>query len=351
MNDEEPAFENDHRLTRNELYLLVGVIAAILVIGAVLYWAGYNESFYSEEAWVRDVFEVLTGLGTDKLYLMVFCLVFLVYDMRFGKRLAWVFFLTLFAGDLLKQFFHDPRPPANELRDSPVGGYGFPSGHATTSVAFYSYLMLSHRDAGRWSRPLAVVCLFAMVTVPISRMVIGAHDLQDVAGACVIALSIVTFYMLAQPRLSEFMAPMSLGRRMGVQVASVLLLWYIGIIVLVLRHPDELVASLEEMGQATGLLLGCAVAFPLEEAYVDYRPDRLTWRSRVLAAVIGTVLAIGLYVGMSGLGEMLLPSYAADMVSHFVLILMLALLAPYVLKRLLPEAGGEGPPPSEDEGP
>jgi membrane-associated phospholipid phosphatase len=348
MIDEEPAFDNDHRLTRNELYLIIGVIVAILMVGAVLYWAGYNESFYSEEAWVRDIFEALTELGNDKLYLTVFCLVFLTYDMRFGKRLAWVFFLTLFTGDFLKQFFQDPRPPANELRDSPVSGYGFPSGHATTSVAFYGYFMLSHRNAGWLSRPLTAICLFAIVTVPISRMVIGAHDLQDVVGAYVITLTILIVYMLLRPRVSEFMAPLSLRSRIGIQVVAVLLLWYIGTIILILRHPGEVTAAMEELGQASGLLLGCAVAFPLEDAYVKYRPDRLTWRNRVLAAVIGTILAIGLYVGMSGLGEMLLPSYAADMVSHFVLILMLALLAPYVLKRLLPEAEGHRPPPSEE---
>ncbi len=342
MDDMTPAFKNRHELTGNELVALVVANALILLVGGILCLAGYNDRFYAGNDFLRGIFEFLTEFGNDKIYLVSFCLIYIAYDKDFGQRFYIVFFLILFVTDFLKMFFHDPRPPANLLRDSPNDGYGFPSGHATTAIAFYGYIMLSHLDAKRVKKPLMSFCLFAMIVVPVSRIVIGAHDLNDVVGACVISLTILTVYMVVRPRATEFVADWPMERRIAAGVTGTLLLFGFATLVLTLRYPDELLESLDELGPATGLLLGCAVVFPLEDAHVRYRPGKLNGMNRLQAAGIGLVMGVAVFAVMDGVCEALLPFYLEGFVAYFFFILAVGFIIPYALRRWIQDSQESG---------
>ncbi len=330
---------NDHQLSLKQQVAMVVVITMIIVVGILLYAVGYNESFYSENEQIRSVFEALTNLGTDALYLALISLIYLSYDKRFGRRLCYVFFFMVYVTDFLKEFFQDPRPPANLERDDPYTSYGFPSGHTTTAITFYGYIMLSHLGDRRLRLPLIVLCGFAIVVVPISRLVIGVHDLQDVVGGAVIALSILLAYMVFLPRAAPVVKAWSMEKQIGVGVTVALLLWVIGGLILTARHSGELMAALEETAMGAGLLLGCAIAFPLEEAYVDYRPDTMSRKDRMIAAIIGLPITIAVYAVLAIVSDDILPGYAADMLTYSVLILVLGLLVPMILKRFVVDRG------------
>ncbi|MCK4298651.1 MAG: hypothetical protein KAX80_03915, partial [Planctomycetes bacterium] len=122
------ALRNDHKLTVRQQVAMIVVITTIIIVGVVLFAAGYNESFHSENEQVRSVFEALTNLGSDVLFLVILSLIYLSYDKGFGRRLCYVFFFMVFVTDFLKEFFQDPRPPANLESDEPYTSYGFPSG-------------------------------------------------------------------------------------------------------------------------------------------------------------------------------------------------------------------------------
>ncbi len=338
--------KNHHQLTSKELYVIIGVIGVILVAGVALYVAGYNESFYSGNPRVQSVFEAITELGTDVVYLVVLSLIYLSYDKGFGRRLCYLFFFIVFVTDFLKEFYHDPRPPANLEREDPYTSYGLPSGHTTTSITFYGYIMLSHLGEARVRLPLVLFCGFAMVAVPISRMVIGVHDLQDVVGGAVIALCILVAYMTLLPRVSPVVKAWPLDKQLGIGVPVALLLWLMGSMVLALRHGGGIVVALEETAMGAGLLLGCAIAFPLEEAYVDYTPELMGMKERVVASVIGIPITLLVYVGMAEVSDILLPEHAADMLTYSVLMVVLTLLVPFVLKRYVVGGG----PASEGNG-
>jgi undecaprenyl-diphosphatase len=335
--------KSDHHLSRPELFALIAVIIVILVLGVVLYIAGHNESLVADSPSLRGLFEALTQLGNDAVYLVILCLVYLAYNKSFGRRLCYVFFMAVYATDVLKEFFHDPRPPANLLRDDPSTGYGFPSGHSTTSVAFYGYPMLSHLGEVKVRNVLIVLSMFAIITVPISRLVIGAHDLQDVVGGVVISLCILTAFMVLQPWVSRTLATWSLEKRIGVGAVGALLLWGIGGLVLAMRHPNDVGNAFEEVGRGGGLLLGCAVAFPLEEAYFDYRPELLSLKNRIMAAVVGLPITIGFYAVLKLVSEPVLPSYVGDLVTYTVLMIVLAFMIPFVLSRMLIDRGRRPP--------
>lgn len=334
--------KNHHQLTSRELIVIIGVILVTLVAGVVLYAAGYNESFYSGDPRVRSVFQVITEIGADVVYLVVLSLIYLSYDKGFGRRLCYLFFFVVLVTDFFKEFFQDPRPPTNLEREDPYTSYGLPSGHTTTSITFYGYIMMSHLGEARVRLPLVLLCGFAIVAVPISRMVIGVHDLQDVVAGAVIALSILVAYMVLQPRVSPVVKGWPLAKQLGIGVPAALLMWLVGSMVLALRHGGGVVVALEETAMGAGLLLGCAIAFPLEEAYVDYRPEMMGLRERVAAAVIGIPITLLAYVGMAEVSDLILPAHAADILTYSVLIVVLTLLVPLLLKSYV-VGGGQAP--------
>jgi hypothetical protein len=171
--------------------------------------------------------------------------------------------------------------------------------------------------------------------VPISRMVIGVHDLQDVVGGAVIALIVLVAFMVLLPRISQVVMSWPLGKQLGIGVPAAFLIWLMGGMVLALRHPGDIIIALEELSMGAGLLLGCAIAFPLEEALVDYRPELMAARHRVVAGIIGLPSTIIVYLGMSVVSDIVLPEHAADVLTYSVLMVVLTFMIPMLLKRSL----------------
>lgn len=335
----------DPPLARREVAVLGAVTATVILAGVVLYAAGYNEAFVSGNDGVRAVFEALTELGNEKLYLVVLTLIYLSYDKRMGRRMCLVFFLIVYVTDVLKHLVQDPRPPSNAERDEPVSGYGFPSGHTTTSVTFYGYILLSQEGRSRYRHPLTVVCLFAMVAVPVSRLVIGAHDVQDVAGGAVVALTVLVAYIVLLPRAAPVLKAWTVERQMAFGMAASLLLWLGAAVLMSVHQSVDAVLALEGTAMGPGLLMGCAIAFPLEEARVGYRPDLMARRQRLVAAAVGIPSVALSYMAMAEITNSVLPEHLAKFLTYALLMLVMAFLVPYVLMRFLPARG-----PIEDGG-
>jgi len=91
----------------------------------------------------------------------------------------------MLVNDLVKHLFHRARPQF----DDPIlllGTFSFPSGHVAGSTLFYGFLvaLVMNRISPQGSRVGIVVVAIGMIAlVAISRMMLGAHYLSDVAGA------------------------------------------------------------------------------------------------------------------------------------------------------------------------
>ncbi len=83
--------------------------------------------------------------------------------------------------DLIKPLVARPRPPVEHLQA--VGGYSFPSGHATQAAGFWVALLLAVRPLV--SRRallglLACACALIVLAVCASRVILGVHYPSDV---------------------------------------------------------------------------------------------------------------------------------------------------------------------------
>jgi len=82
---------------------------------------------------------------------------------------------------IVKQLTHRARPPAH-LAVAHYGGYAFPSGHATLSVAVWGAVALTIGANATWPRRTGLVAAAAVIaiTIGVTRLYLGAHWLTDV---------------------------------------------------------------------------------------------------------------------------------------------------------------------------
>ena len=94
---------------------------------------------------------------------------------------------------VIKQLFGRARPTAELVRVvRQFNNESFPSGHVvfyTVLFGFIAYLMYRHWTMPKYIRiPLAAFSIFLIVTVPFSRMYLGAHWFTDVTAGFALGL-------------------------------------------------------------------------------------------------------------------------------------------------------------------
>lgn len=130
---------------------LAGVMAVAVVIAALFYW---------RRAWLLLASALLVGPGAQGL------------------------------DTLLKQVFRRPRPHLFYAGPQVAGDWSFPSGHATVSTAFCTWILLAVWPyLSRPGRVVVPVLLAALaLAVGWSRLALDRHYLSDVGGGFFLGL-------------------------------------------------------------------------------------------------------------------------------------------------------------------
>ncbi|WP_314547869.1 phosphatase PAP2 family protein [uncultured Gemella sp.] len=132
--------------------------------------------------------KIISLVFNDKLLLLLMILLsaFLVW-IKEVKKAVFIFFTAGLGGfflALLKYSIQRVRP-LPEIHD----GFSFPSGHSTFVALFFLALIFVINK----KELLTVFATFAIIAVPISRMVLGAHFLSDVTAGLLLGSIIVDF--------------------------------------------------------------------------------------------------------------------------------------------------------------
>ena len=230
------------------------------------------------------VMEVISWFGYTRTAIALGVLVAFAFHLRAGMALLLLLGLNSLAIDLAKTAAAMPRPfvvdpavrilgwPAPESTaraGEPVGaadsesGFGFPSGHVSTTVTFVAGLAGVAGVAGRrWVRVTGLVWLSLMA---LSRLYLGRHFIGDVLGGLALGAVIVGLGMtvLRLPVLAQSTAPREVERAalLNALVAAALL-------------GMALLAGRPDVGD-TGRLAGMAMAvLLLARADMVHLPSR-----------------------------------------------------------------------------
>lgn len=219
------------------------------------------------DKWV-DYWRIATNLGDEPAYIALTILLFYLVDPYLGVNVLIALSTGAWLDVFMKNLFKLPRPP-RELRLAPAEGYGFPSGHATTSTTFWTSLSLETRR-----REVYLLGAVTVAIVCLSRIILNVHYPVDVAGGVVLGLfsSFSVYYATRKITLKPWLASLALA------------LYGVAVSVLTFVQGD---LNFVRLG---GLLVGLAV-YPLIREKINLRKESLL--TKTFLALVALVLAFG----------------------------------------------------------
>jgi len=315
-----------HKFTYSEYLVILSILVILATVGLSLLWLGKNEAFFVPNETIYEIFKLITFLGDEMAFVILFSFIYFAFDKRFSRRLMIPFLVSAHINTALKLFFKDPRPPSNGYFGDPATGYGLPSGHTQSSVAFYGFAFHQFKDYEKKGRiAVRIISFLLLVLVPVSRLILGVHDLQDVLFGYLFGYGILLIYFMLEPWLLSLKTKLPVIVKILVGIIGSMGVW----VASVFLFPEDAY----EFGLTCGVLLGFSIAFPLEEKYVRYDPKKMATWQRIVYGLIGVIITVGLYLGLDFLFD-LIPlielDYIFRLVKYFVLSIIVALVVPFI---------------------
>ena len=168
--------------------------------------------------WLKAPMLLFSALGSEPFFLLLLPLIYWNIDRRIGARLGVLLIGSVVINDVIKVAFALPRPfwsrGIHQLAPQPETTFGFPSGHAQSTAAIWTFLALQTRRPRLWV-PLALALL---ICVALSRLFLGAHYPLDLVGGALIGYAGLWVFLRAEKSLER-----ALGRSMALQFGALIL--------------------------------------------------------------------------------------------------------------------------------
>ncbi|NHJ13066.1 MAG: phosphatase PAP2 family protein [Candidatus Thorarchaeota archaeon] len=239
--------------------------------------------------WADLFFRLVTEMGSEIFYVSLILIGYWVYRKKAAVVAALLVVVAYVANYWVKYVIANPRPPTSVwVEGVEATNYSTPSGHAQVSATLYGWLNL--RVKTWWMTILSIV---VVLLIGISRVYIGVHYLGDVLlGWAIGIVTVILFYYLEGP----FRKATEKVRHEYLYFILFLIGFTMLIISILCPQPPG-----DNFGSYAGLLMGLAIALPLEQRFVGFEIDTSTvpkWRL-VLRVVLGLVLVLGVMLGLS----------------------------------------------------
>ncbi|MFX1357346.1 MAG: phosphatase PAP2 family protein [Promethearchaeota archaeon] len=303
-----------------KILILAGIT---FVIGLIFYLVEFvltepfNALLYDNTTAVT-IFTFISELGDTLVYILLIVVVWYVYDKRVGKNLAFTLFGSYLVNSVLKDVFQDPRPPTNTTAE----GYGLPSGHSQQAVATWGYL--SYKAYLKKNKILFWIFTILVYIIAISRVIIGVHDVQDVWIGLTIGFLWLVLFIVLEPKVSAKISSLSV-------VIKIILSIVVPIVLFIILSYLVFPSSVIDYGMINGAMMGLSLGYVFETKKIKYEPIDLNYKQRILNVVIGIVIALVLYLGLS----LLFPeSQIMDFVQYAILSFILVGLVPWIFVKI-----------------
>ncbi len=274
---------------------------------------------------------LITRFGEETAFLVAALIVFWCVDKKKGYYIMTVGFLGTMLNQFLKLFCAVPRPWIRDPNLSIVEsareaatGYSFPSGHTQSAVGTFGALTVITKT--KWLR-----WIFAAIAVlvPISRMYLGVHTLEDVTVASFMALALIAgFTPMFQ---SENPRGMDLTLRMMLVLSLVQIGFVKYSISRELGDPENLASALKNAYTMVGCLTGVSIIYDLERKYVNFDTKAIWW-AQILKVILGLALVLLIKEGLRSPLEAILPVYPARAVRYFLIVVAAGFLWPMTFR-------------------
>ena len=211
LKDEEKA----HHLLITLFVLFIAFTAVVYFLPTSIIDIEFTEEVQEQSGPVLDtLMKAISWFGNTPVALTtVFATALLFYLFRFRNEALFV--VSTLAASLITfgiKFVIDRPRPTKDLVDivQVAKHQSFPSGHTAHYVVFFGfliYIMLRFPDINKVLRVTVIIfSLFLIVTVPLSRVYLGAHWFTDVAGGFVLGLmvlyAVIRFYLKTEHKRS-----------------------------------------------------------------------------------------------------------------------------------------------------
>jgi membrane-associated phospholipid phosphatase len=231
-------------------------------------------------------FRAITSLGDELFYLLLFSFLLWCVDFYLGIRVGIIFLLSVYVNTGVKEIFQQPRPfdILPEIQKVYASGYGFPSGHAQSSLVVWGSIAYWKKQT--WIRNLSVLLI---LLIGFSRIYLGVHFPTDILGGWLFGGLILglSYFIFLKIKL-DFIQGNMIFKIIGITLFPVILLQ-------IQSSPDMISSVAALTGVGYGLLF-------FSSSIEGIRPGN--WLQRLISFLVG-VIGIGiLYLGL----KLILPS-------------------------------------------
>jgi membrane-associated phospholipid phosphatase len=228
-------------------------------------------------------FRAITSLGNESFYLLLFPFLLWCVDFHLGIRVGIIFLLSVYVNNGIKEIFQQPRPfeILPEIQKVYASGYGFPSGHAQSSLVVWRSIAYWKKQI--WFRNLSVLLI---LLIGFSRIYLGVHFPTDILGGWLFGGLILSLspFIFSKIKL-DFIQGNMIFKIIGITLFPVILLQ-------IQSSPDTISSVAVLTGIGYGLLF-------FSSSIGEIRPGH--WLQRLFSFLVG-IIGIGIfYLGLKSI--------------------------------------------------
>lgn len=184
-------------------YIIISLFAFILIATAVLFKATMKEDLLLYYLLISIKNNILLSVATLLSFLgsikgLIVVSFFLVFILKSNKQRIFLFLDLIGSGliiNITKNIFLRERPIIGQ---NLLADYSFPSGHTFIAITFYGfllYLVMKDKESN-YKKLKEGLLLFLIITIPLSRLILGVHYLTDVLGGITLGLAYLFFLII-----------------------------------------------------------------------------------------------------------------------------------------------------------
>ncbi|WP_457558607.1 phosphatase PAP2 family protein [Candidatus Harpocratesius sp.] len=291
------------RLDRKEF---IHFLTIILVISLVFFFIGIffndwdiDKYFYAKNQIFFWFFRTISYLGSTIAVLFAFSLLFFLVDKKIARSALYSYSCVLIITTFFKILIQDLRPPQNIYAGSPIAqGWGFPSSITASTICFWGYVLFRAKDlqTRKIKKILYWIGSILMCILPLSRIVIGTNDLEDILGGYLISFAFLSIFLIIDANFINFHLKYKKCGIIG--ILSGLFYWGILVAIFVRIYPENHVQIIYDLSVTTGLIIGCSFNFYLTEQTINVDYSHFAWKSRIIGLVTSIFSIITIFSGL-----------------------------------------------------